>query len=57
MIVAISTGDWRSGEPATLQRMWLPETLVMSLTVFFVVVTGNLAIGTFVGAVRRPVGG
>ncbi|MCY0905176.1 SulP family inorganic anion transporter [Arthrobacter sp. H14-L1] len=55
MIVAISTVDWHSVKASTLKRMPLPETLVMSLTVIVVVVTGNLAIGVLVGVVLAMV--
>jgi SulP family sulfate permease len=55
MIVAITTVDWHSLQPATLRRMPVPETLVMVVTVVVVVATGNLALGVLVGVVLAMV--
>ncbi|MFQ4150225.1 SulP family inorganic anion transporter [Arthrobacter sp. LAPM80] len=51
MVVAVTTVDWHSVKPSTLKRMPIPETIVMSVTVAVVVVTGNLAYGVIVGVV------
>ncbi|WP_216851393.1 SulP family inorganic anion transporter [Herbiconiux sp. VKM Ac-2851] len=55
MVVAVTTVDWHSVRPSTLQRMPVPETLVMAVTVAVVVATGNLAIGVLVGVVLAMV--
>lgn len=49
IVVAVSTFDWHSVQPATLRRMPKSETTVMVSTVVVVVVTHNLAIGVVVG--------
>ncbi len=50
MIVAVKTLNWHSLAPKTLQRMPVPETLVMAMTVAATVFTGNLAIGVLGGS-------
>ncbi|WP_411805353.1 SulP family inorganic anion transporter [Arthrobacter sp. LAPM80] len=55
MVVAVTTVDWHSVKPSTLKRMPIPETIVMSVTVAVVVVTGNLAYGVIVGVVQYEV--
>ncbi|WP_434620482.1 SulP family inorganic anion transporter [Arthrobacter sp. A5] len=55
MIVAVTTVDWHSVKPSTVKRMPVPETIVMSVTVIVVVVTGNLAVGVLVGVVLAMV--
>ncbi|MDQ3402237.1 MAG: SulP family inorganic anion transporter, partial [Actinomycetota bacterium] len=49
VIVAASTSDWHSVQPATLKAMPRSETAVMVSTVAVVVVTHNLAYGVIVG--------
>ncbi len=49
ILVAVSTFDWHSVAPATLRRMPLGETVVMTVTVAGTVATGNLAIGVGLG--------
>lgn len=55
MVVAVTTVDWHSLNPATLRRMPLPETAVMALTVGVVIATNNLAIGVGVGVLLAMV--
>lgn len=55
MIVAITTVNWHSVSPATLRRMPLPETLVMTLTIVITVATGNLALGVAFGVLAAIV--
>ena len=55
MIVAITTVDWHSLRPSTLERMPIPETIVMVVTVAVVVGTGNLALGVVGGVVLAMV--
>ncbi|HWT33205.1 MAG TPA: SulP family inorganic anion transporter [Microbacterium sp.] len=55
MIVAISTVNWHSVLPSTLQRMPLSETIVMAVTIVAVVITGNLAIGVAAGVLLAMV--
>ena len=54
VIVAVSTFDWHSIQPATLRRMPLGEMLVMSTTVV-TVWTHNLAIGVGCGVLAAMV--
>ena len=49
IMVAVSTFDWHSVQPATLRRMPKSETSVMLATVVVTVGTHNLAIGVMVG--------
>jgi SulP family sulfate permease len=49
VVVAVSTFDWHSVNPATLRRMPWSENIVMVSTVVVVVATSNLAIGVVVG--------
>jgi SulP family sulfate permease len=49
IIVAVSTFDWHSIDPATLRRLPKSENLVMLTTVIGVVATHNLAIGVVLG--------
>ncbi len=49
LVVAAATFNWHSIQPATLKRLPKTETFVMVVTVFFVVVTHNLAIGVIAG--------
>jgi SulP family sulfate permease len=49
LIVAMATFNWHSIQPSTLKRLPKTETFVMLVTVFFVVVTHNLAIGVAAG--------
>ena len=49
IMVAVSTFDWHSVQPATLRRMPRSETTVMLATVMVTVLTHNLAIGVVVG--------
>ncbi len=49
VLVAVSTFDWHSIQPATLRRMPAGETLIMAVTVAGTVATHNLAIGVGVG--------
>ena len=49
IMVAVSTFDWHSVQPATLRRMPKSETTVMLATVMVTVLTHNLAIGVVVG--------
>jgi SulP family sulfate permease len=55
MIVALKTINWHSIQPATLQRMPIPETLVMLVTVTMTVATGNLALGVVAGVLLAMV--
>jgi sulfate permease, SulP family len=55
MIAALKTIDWHSIKPATLQRMPIPETMVMLTTVAVTVVTGNLAVGIGIGVMMAMV--
>ena len=51
MVVALRTIDWNSLRPASLRRSPVTETLIMAVTVAFVVATDNLAIGVGAGVV------
>ncbi|THT99291.1 SulP family inorganic anion transporter [Lampropedia puyangensis] len=51
VVVAIKTVHWRSLAPRTWQRMPIPETLVMLVTIVITVWTENLALGVGVGTV------
>jgi sulfate permease, SulP family len=55
ILVAVSTFDWHSVAPATLQRMPKSETSVMIVTVAVVVVTHNLAYGVGAGVLTAMV--
>ncbi|GAA3732126.1 SulP family inorganic anion transporter [Salinactinospora qingdaonensis] len=55
IIVSVSTFDWHSVAPATLKRMPLGETVVMTVTVAIVVATHNLAIGVVAGSITAMV--
>lgn len=55
VLVAVGTFDWHSIKPATLRRMPLGETIVMTLTVAVVVATHNLSIGVVVGTLTAMV--
>ena len=55
MVVALSTVNFHSIRPSTLQRMPLSETCVMVVTVVVVVATNNLAIGVATGALLAMV--
>ncbi len=55
IIVSVSTFDWHSVAPATLRRMPIGETTVMTVTVVIVVVTHNLAIGVVAGVITAMV--
>ncbi len=55
IIVAVSTFDWHSVQPATLRRIHLGEQMVMVVTVVVVVVTHNLAIGVLAGVTAAMV--
>jgi sulfate permease, SulP family len=55
MIAALKTINWHSVQPATLQRMPIPETLVMALTVAVTVATSNLAFGIAIGVMLAMV--
>ncbi|MCE7081627.1 SulP family inorganic anion transporter [Streptomyces sp. ST2-7A] len=55
ILVAFATFDWHSVAPATLRRMPISETVVMTVTVVVVVVTHNLAIGVIVGVITAMV--
>lgn len=49
VIVAVSTFDWHSIQPATLRRMPKSDTLITLVTVVATVATKNLAIGVGLG--------
>ncbi len=49
IIVAVSTFDWHSVQPATLRRMPKSDTLITVVTVVATVATDNLAIGVGLG--------
>ncbi|KKW67046.1 transporter [Lampropedia cohaerens] len=51
VVVAIKTVDWQSVSPRTWQRMPLPESLAMVVTVVITVWSENLALGVGIGAV------
>ncbi|MFD0904483.1 SulP family inorganic anion transporter [Actinomadura sediminis] len=55
VLVSVGTFDWHSIQPATLKRMPIGETLVMTVTVAVVVATHNLAIGVVVGTITAMV--
>ena len=55
ILVAVSTFDWHSVAPATLERMPKSETSVMVVTVAVVVVTHNLAYGVGAGVLTAMV--
>ncbi|QFG27224.1 SulP family inorganic anion transporter [Actinomadura sp. WMMB 499] len=55
VLVSVGTFDWHSIRPATLRRMPLGETLVMTVTVAAVVATHNLAIGVVIGTITAMV--
>ena len=55
MIVVYQTFDWRSIAPKTLKRMPKSETAVMLITVVFVVISGNLAVGVGAGIIAAAI--
>ncbi|MDF3301718.1 SulP family inorganic anion transporter [Streptomyces tropicalis] len=55
VLVSVGTFDWHSINPATLKRMPIGETTVMTITVIVVVATGNLSIGVVVGSLTALV--
>ncbi|MFJ9851633.1 SulP family inorganic anion transporter [Streptomyces sp. NPDC101150] len=55
ILVSVSTFDWHSIKPATLQRMPIGETAVMIITVAMVVATHNLSIGVVVGTLTAMI--
>jgi len=55
MIVAVRTVNWHSLQPATLKRMPIPETIVMTITIAITVATGNLALGVVAGVLLAMV--
>jgi SulP family sulfate permease len=55
ILVAVSTFNWHSIQPATLRRMPRSETTVMIVTVVVVVVSHNLAYGVFSGVLAASI--
>ncbi|GAA1316249.1 SulP family inorganic anion transporter [Leucobacter albus] len=55
IMVSIATFDWHSIAPATLKRLPKSETLVMLVTVTFVLLTHNLAIGVVAGVAAAAI--
>ena len=55
MIVVYQTFDWRSIAPKTLKRMPKSETAIMLITVVFVVISGNLAVGVGAGVIAAAI--
>ncbi|MGK5450053.1 SulP family inorganic anion transporter [Streptomyces radiopugnans] len=55
ILVSFATFDWHSIQPKTLKRLPVGETVVMAVTVVFVVATHNLAIGVVVGVITAMV--
>ncbi|WP_045745488.1 SulP family inorganic anion transporter [Actinoplanes rectilineatus] len=55
VIVSVSTFDWHSVAPATLQRMPAGEIVVMLVTVAGTLATHNLAVGVILGVLTAMV--
>ncbi|WP_055596448.1 SulP family inorganic anion transporter [Streptomyces hirsutus] len=55
IMVSVATFDWHSIAPKTLRRMPAGEIGVMVITVVFVLITHNLAVGVVVGTVTAMV--
>ncbi|MFD6418042.1 SulP family inorganic anion transporter [Streptomyces sp. NPDC060194] len=55
ILVSVSAFDWHSVSPRTLRRMPVGETTVMVVTVAFVMITHNLAIGVVVGTITAMI--
>ncbi|HEU4973640.1 MAG TPA: SulP family inorganic anion transporter [Baekduia sp.] len=55
ILVAVSTFDWHSIQPATLRRMPRAETVIMGATIAGTVPTGNLGIGVGAGVLTAMI--